>query len=62
MQERYNRVVKQLGIRFKSFVAGDMTEILPDAKNLSRSQKRNLILARIMYDTADIVILKSFFG
>lgn len=62
IQARYKRVIKSMRINLEGMQAGDMTEIKEDARNLSQSQRRALILARIMYDTADIVILKDFFG
>jgi hypothetical protein len=35
IQDRFDRVIKMLGIHLKNFLGGDMVEILDDAKNLS---------------------------
>jgi ABC-type transport system involved in cytochrome bd biosynthesis fused ATPase/permease subunit len=62
IKERYNKVLTTVGLKVDDFQGGDQVEILENAKNLSNSERRNMLLARSLYSSGDIYILVDFFG
>lgn len=51
-----------VGLNLKDFPGGDQIEVLENAKNLSNSERRLMLLARSLYSSGDIYILVDFFG
>lgn len=62
IRSRYDRVIKNVKLNMDSFRGGDMTEVLENGHNFSASERRKILLARMLYVTGDIYILKDFFG
>ena len=62
IKDRYDKVLKCIGLNMKDFPGGDQIEILENAKNLSNSERRLMLLARSLYSSGDIYILVDFFG
>lgn len=62
IKDRYDKVIECVGLKLKDFPGGDQIEILENAKNLSNSERRLMLLARSLYSSGDIYILVDFFG
>lgn len=59
---RYNKILNIIGLQFSKFQGGDLIEVREDASNFSSSEKRKILLARMLYISGDIYIMKNFFG
>lgn len=62
IKNRYEKVLDCVGLNLKDFPGGDQIEILENAKNLSNSERRLMLLARSLYASGDIYLLVDFFG
>ena len=60
--DRYNAVVEACEVRFEDFSFGDLSILTKDGSNLSFVEIKKLLLARAIYQKADIYLIHNFFG
>jgi ABC-type multidrug transport system fused ATPase/permease subunit len=62
IRSRYDRVIDNAKLDVQNFQGGDMIEVLSQGLNFSASERRKILLARMLYVAGDIYIIKDFFG
>lgn len=60
--QRYTKVLDVVGLNIDSFQGKDMCEVIEGGLNFSSSQRRKIVLARILYVAGDFYFMKDFFG
>ena len=60
--DRYNAVVEACEVKFEDFSLGDLSTLTKDGSNLSFVEIKKLLLARAIYQKADIYLIHNFFG
>ena len=58
----YDRVLRWVGLNINSYKGKDMIEVLNNGLNFSASERRKILMARTLYNTGDIYIIRNFFG
>lgn len=62
IHKRYQKIMKLVELDLSHLPGGDQTQVLENGVNFSETDKRKIILARMLYVAGDIYILKDFFG
>ena len=60
--EIYSKILNIVELNISKYKGRDMTEMIEGGLNLSTNERRKISLARMMYHSADIYILKDYFG
>ena len=60
--KRYKKVLDVVGMNVDKYCGGDMTEVIEGGMNFSSSERRKIILARMLYVAGDVYVMKDFFG
>lgn len=62
IHKRYKKVLDVVGLDITKFRGEDYIQVLENGLNFSSSERRKIILARMLYVAGDIYIMKDFFG
>lgn len=60
--QRYSKVLDVVGFDLKKYPGGDLCQVLERGLNFSSSERRKIVLARMLYIAGDVYIMKDFFG
>ena len=60
--DRYNAVVEAVGLVFEDFTRGDRSNVTREGRNLSYYEIRKVLLARCVYQEADIYLIHNYYG
>ena len=60
--EIYSKILNIVELNISKYKARDMTEMIEGGLNLSINERRKISMARMMYHSADIYVLKDYFG
>lgn len=58
----YNKIISVIGFNLHKFKGGDKIQVLAKAQNFSKSERRKILIARMLYISGDIYIMRNFFG
>ena len=60
--ERYDEILKFLGVQFGNYEGQDLQQIAEKGCNIKNEDLRNILLARFLYQDSDIYIIDEYFG
>lgn len=62
IHSRYKKVIELVALNLDTFPGGDQFEVLFKGNNLSITERKKILLARMLYVSGDIYILEGFFS
>jgi ABC-type transport system involved in cytochrome bd biosynthesis fused ATPase/permease subunit len=60
-EKKFNKILEVVDFNLDKYEGRDLTEIVEGQRNISMEDKRRILMARLLYIDADIVLINQFF-
>lgn len=60
-EDKFNEVLEVVGFNVDKYEGRDLTEIVEGERNLNQQDKKKILLARLLYSDADILLINLYF-
>lgn len=60
-EEKFNKVLQVVGFNVDKYEGRDLTEIVEGERNIHQQDKKKILLARLLYSDADIMLINLYF-
>lgn len=60
-KDKFNKILEVVDFNLDKYEGRDLTEIVEGQRNITMEDKRRILMARLLYSDADIVLINKFF-